>query len=349
LDSFWISSMKNPKVVIFYKSKSSAPADPHVAGGLACNALHSIAVLREMGVSAHLQQVADYHEIDSFLNKRTVTHAVVEALWVTPAQVEFLAQEHPQTQFVFRSHSKMGFLQVEPEAITTMRGIVALSQILPNVCFASNNQEFACSVNDVYGKCLYLPNLYDLTSAPAPIRKNGYALKIASFGANRLLKLHPSAALAALQIAKSLAKPLDFYINVDKTPGGESVRRTMRNMFVGLNAATLHEVTWQATQTFKETIASMDLVLQLSATETFCMVAADAVASGVPVVAGPAVAWIRPSLQAPIDDTYEVATQGIDALTSKCVAKKELRDLKKFVKHAKAAWSKFLGLRSVWL
>src|SRR6185369_11315812 len=141
-----------------------------------------------------------------------------------------------------------------------------MGKTIPNIHFSSNNLEFSESLSEVYGRCLYLPNLYDLESSPEHHRHHHLVkhsltqppLRIASFGASRLLKLHPSAALAALQIARAEGRQLEFYVNTDKTPGGESVRRTVRNMFAGLEDAKLIEVGWQDGQVFKKTISSMD-------------------------------------------------------------------------------------------
>lgn len=341
--------MKHVEVVIAFRAKGgSHNSGPYHAGGLACNALHSAAVLAEMGVSVRLAQVGSYEELLADLKAHpTPTHLVIEAIWLTVGQVQLLAAAFPKTQVVVRAHSKMGFLQVEPDALLVMRGILALGTSHLNVRFASNNYDFSQAVSEVYGPCLYLPNLYDLNSSPEPVRhaKHG-PLKIASFGATRLLKLHSSAAMAALQIAKRLGRPLEFHINVDKTPGGESVRRSIRNMFVGLPNAKLVEVGWQDSETFKETIAQMDLVIQLSCTETFCMVAADAVAAEVPLVAGPAITWLPLThLVQDVDDTSAVAERGVRLLQGHWETLRERRHLVRFVKGAKEVWETYLRPR----
>lgn len=340
--------MKNfLKVLIAYKnSKASGPGcGPYNAGGLSANALHSRAVLLEMGVPTHLLQADSYQDIVAYLNEHRVSHVIVEAIWMTADQTRFLAETYPAVQFVVRSHSKMGFLQVEPEAVSTMRRIIGLSETYQNLTFSSNNSEFAASLSEVYGETLYLPNLYDLASAPKPKEHPPRGvLKIASFGASRLLKLHPSAALAALQIANRLDRDLEFYVNTDRTPGGDSVRKTMCNMFAGIPRAKLIEVGWQDVDTFKETISTMDLVIQLSATETFCLVAADAVAGGVPVVAGPAIKWIPEQFRVDIDETEAVARMGVQMLRGNRSTRVEEKALHHFVRSAKEVWHTFLKL-----
>lgn len=343
------------KVVIAYRKirTGSDPMikDPYHAGGLASNALHSVAVLKKMGIDACLLQVSDFTDIVCYLNDHVhVTHMIIEAVWVTVPQLHHLSMTYPNVSFAVRAHSKMGFLQVEPEAITTMCRIIKLSQAHENVSFSSNNEEFSASLAEVFGACLYLPNLYDTSGAPPKEKRHAHRgldteLHIASFGANRLLKLHPSAALAALQIGVRMNRPVRFYVNVDKTPGGESVRRSIRNLISEDGNAELVEVGWQDTETFKRTIAGMDLVLQLSATETFCMVAADAIASNVPVIGSHALNWLPKRYQVNADNTGEVARAGVDALSKgPSTACRETEALKKYLDDAKSVWRKYLGL-----
>ncbi len=329
------------KLAIVYKTKGDR--NTYSAGGLAANAMHSAAVLGEMGIFIRLVPVESFDELRSALTHYPYTHVIVEAVWLTLQQLLELHRLYPNTHFVVRAHSKMGFLQVEPEAIAIMREILDLS--LSRISLASNNHEFAESLTEVYGpsRCLYLPNLYDLASAPPRNYQRG-PLRIASFGASRLLKLHPSAALAALQITKRLGRALDFYVNVDRTPGGESVRRSVRNLFYQLPRAKLIEVGWQDPNVFRQTIATMDLVIQLSCTETFCLVAADAVSSGVPVVAGPAISWLPANLLVgDVDDTSAVATQGVQILTGAWLATRaQRRALAKYTAKAEKIWLKYL-------
>jgi glycosyltransferase involved in cell wall biosynthesis len=159
------------------------------------------------------------------------------------------------------------------------------------------------------------------------------------------LKLHPSAALAALQVHKFYPHlKLEFYINVDNTPGGASVRNSVRNLLKGMPNVELKELPWQEAIEFRETIASMDLVFQLSATETFCMVAADAIASGVPVVGGPAISWLPDTFKVNIDSTTEAAEAGLWLLAKKGGVNAEIKSLESYLAKAEQVWLEYLGL-----
>lgn len=336
-----------PVLAIFYKSKEQHDNHGHHhyrAGGLASNALHSTGVLRRAGVDVHLDGVVDVRDLFQKVAEVAghLTHCVIEALWIPIEDLKRLAKIHPNIQFLVRSHSKMGFLQVEPEAINQMKAILGLR--LPNLHFCSNNKEFADSVEEVYGPCIYLPNLYDVHECVIPTKFfHDNTLHIGSFGANRLLKLHPTAALAALQTASRMGKRLKFYTNLDKTPGGESVRKTVRNLFHGLSWAEHVEVTWQESDLFKLTIAAMDLVIQLSATETFNMVAADAVNANVPVVVSPSITWVPKWERVPIDDTSKVAEICEHVLhNAHQIVHRQKQALNQFIEDAKEVWLNYL-------
>lgn len=343
--------MRQPHVAIFCKTgKQHHGRGPYNAGGLASNAMHSVAVLRKMGVQANLFLVERLSDIIAELaDTPSITVAIIEAVWVKASDAIKLAQTFPHVQIVVRAHSKIGFLQVEPEAIPVMLDIIAASKKQKNLHFSSNNEEFTRTLIETYGPCLYLPNLYDIEAAPRRrIHGRNEPLRIASFGATRLLKLHPNAALAAIQTAKRMGRDLDFYVNTDTTPGGDSVRNTIKNLCKGETdiEVSLVQMPWQPADEFKETIGSMDLVMQLSATETFCLVAADAIASGVPVIVSTAIDWVPKHYQTNADLTSEVADAAVDTLKhEERATRRQLKALCSYVKNAKTVWGKFLGLK----
>ena len=338
--------MKRTKLVIFYKTKSSDKRhNPYHHGGLAANALHTTGVFGAADIDAEMIAVESFADILAYMKANPhTTHVVIEAVWAKPLEIIALGTMYPEARVVVRAHSKMGFLQVEPEAIPTIREIILMQHDHPNISLASNNKEFCGALGEVYGPVLYLPNLYDSSASPQGNPGKGTTLKVGSFGATRLLKLHPNAALAALQLAHRRGRDLEFYINKDNTPGGESVRNTIKNMFNGLDWARLVEIDWQDAETFRETIAQMDLVYQLSCTETFCLVAADAVASGIPVVVGAAISWVPKQYQVNVDDTSEAASVGDHALQNLdrtvWIQRAALND---FVKQSTEVWLDFLG------
>ena len=178
--------MKHVHAVVAYKNSKTAVAvgdkGPYCVGGLAANAAHTVDVLQALGVDVKLLQVEGYANLlGDLLNMRTPTHVVIEAIWLSTQQIKDMAEAYPHTKFIVRSHSKIGFLQVEPEAVTTIRQIIELRKTHHNVYFSSNNEEFAESMTEAYGLCLYLPNLYDMVKCPERhVTAHAHTIHIAS-------------------------------------------------------------------------------------------------------------------------------------------------------------------------
>ncbi len=148
----------------------------------------------------------------------------------------------------------------------------------------------------------------------------------------RLQKHHTVAAAAAVLVAKRTGRPVEFHVNADtRTSGGASVLSAVKQITKG--NATFVEVPWQTADGFRKLIGTMDLCFQLSASETFNLVTADAAAAGVPTVCGEAIDWVPADWHAPVDDPIGAADvamrvladgsagrRGQDALTTHAAA-----------------------------
>src|SRR6185437_16742570 len=200
---------------------------------------------------------------------------------------------------VCRCHSQIGFLQVESGAITLFREGALLASNNLNFQIAGNSQRFCSFFERTYGHhCAYLPNLYDV-ARPERFHHHspGHHLRIGSFGALRLMKNHSTSAAAALLIARRRKANLEFHVSVNRqeNPGSQGILASLRNMFAGLNWAKLVEVPWQPWASFRTIVGTMDLCLQLSQSETFNIVTADAAAEGVPSVVSEVIDWVPQS------------------------------------------------------
>lgn len=83
--------------------------------GLGVNALHSVRVLRRAGVEVDASPAAEPPDVHRTLAARpSVTHCVIEAPWISRAPMLELLHAFPHVHFLVRSHSQIGFLQVEP-------------------------------------------------------------------------------------------------------------------------------------------------------------------------------------------------------------------------------------------
>jgi hypothetical protein len=334
-------------VLLIFRNITKVPSSGS-AIGLGVNALHTVRVLRRAGVEVDAAPAAEPRDVHRVLAmKPTVTHCVLEAPWVCRAAMIELLQAFPRVHFVVRSHSQIGFLQVEPSAIQLLRELLVLQENALNLTVAANSSTLKHFFETAYGgHTLYLPNLYDFERVH---RKRASAhssrlLRIGSFGALRLLKNHTTAAAAALMLARKRGCDLEFSVSLEnETMGGGSILDALRKMFDGLEWATLVAHPWQDWANFRRTVSSMDLCLQVSMTETFNITTADAVAEGVPSVVSPTVEWAPDYWKADTDRLEDIVRIGGALLSSPEAAADGLEALASFAEGAVARWLAYLN------
>jgi len=73
---------------------------------------------------------------------------------------------------------------------------------------------------------------------------------------------------------------------------------------------------WQTWDGFIKLIGEMDLLIQVSYTESFNLITADGILMGVPSVVSPVIWWAPDEWKADPDDTMNVAETGIKLLTT---------------------------------
>ncbi len=332
-------------IAIFYRNFQSKGGGDYKHVGLGVNAVHTAAVLRRHDVEVTVHGIWDGYDIAKILRTSPATHALIEAPFIgAPDLDRVLLQPFPHIKFLCRAHSQISFLQVEAGAIKMIREYGELKA--PNFSLASNSQSLAQLLGRVYdAHCVWLPNLYDITpnviKRPVHVTGSG-VLRVSSFGAIRLLKNHTGAAGAALEIARRLGKKLEFYINSDREEHGKGVVAAIKNMFSGLDWASVVEVPWQDWQEFRKTVAGMDLCLQPSFTETFCLVMADAASQGVPCVGSTAIDWLPQDYQTNPDDVHDIALRGTIALFERSSGLRCRASLENHVEMATKLWMMML-------
>lgn len=339
--------MTQPHVLLIYR-RVVRPSDSGSAIGLGVNAIHTVRVLRRAGVEVDAAPAAEPPDVRNALAARPgITHCVLEAPWVGRAAMNELLRAFPQVHFIVRSHSQIGFLQVEPGAIQLLRELLVLQENFLNLSVSANSVSLKRFFESAYGgHTLYLPNLYDLERVQRkPGRTHvGGTLRVGSFGALRLLKNHTSAAAAALMLARKRGCALEFNVSVENdTMGGGAVLDALRKMFFGLPWARLVEVPWQDWASFRRTVATMDLCMQVSMTETFNITTADATAEGVPSVVSPTIEWAPDYWKADPDRIEDIVRVGGALLASDEAASDGLAALRSFMDDATGRWLEYLG------
>jgi len=312
-----------PKCLFILRYRQSGPygawnyqSDPDkpLASGLSVSAGQMVEMLLGMNVEAKLVQVIDNNSIDREVTAYKPTHVFIEAFWVVTEKFAVLKKLHPKVTWIVRNHSKLEFLAAEG-------GVVgwALPYIQQGVYLACNSQEATAEFKDMAvaagldpSKVIYLPNYYSLPwkdtyskwqlmlwklyraiGYKAKNPAEGSTISIGCFGAIRPLKNHFNQAVAAILAASYLKVNLNFYVNSTRIEGkAEAILVALRALFKQYPHHKLIELGWQDHETFLKTTKKMDVVTQVSFSETFNIVAADAVDMNVPVVVSKQIPWL---------------------------------------------------------
>lgn len=250
-----------------------------------------VEMLLSQGHRAKLVEAIDGNSIDALVAQNHPAQVVIEAIWVTPGKMDELQRLHPKVRWTIRCHSEIPFLANEGVAISWL-----VSYLQQGIEVAFNSEQ---TVQDfsVLGKSSYLPNYYPLRK-PRLVRPECRQLDIGCFGAIRPLKNQLIQAFAAVEFAKSKGKKLVLHMNGSRIEQfGQNNLKNIQALF-DATGQTLELHPWLDHDDFLELIAQMDMCLQVSISESFNIVSADAVSMGVPLVGSDAICWLPELSQA---------------------------------------------------
>jgi hypothetical protein len=332
-------------LILAYKNFAAVRNISHIGLGVA--AINTAKVLRRAGIPTDVWPIVSGGDLRvKLLAAPLVRQVIISAPWIPTVELQLLSNEFPGVEFTVNSHSNVGFLQADRNAVQLIREALDLEMGSSNVRFAGNSRRFCEWIKCAFGApCAYLPNLYYLDRLPnwrlSPFA--GAPLRIGCFGATRPLKNLMSAAGAALEIARNLRVPLEFYISAGRTEGGgDLVLSTVQEMLGGLPGVEIVLNGWQPWPAFRKTVALMDLLLQPSYSESFNIVTADGVAEGVASVVSDAIVWAPDDWKAETDDVLAIARTGRRLLLDQRAAQDGYRALEAFVADGVKAYGSFL-------
>jgi hypothetical protein len=341
-------------LVVCYKNFAAHKHISHI--GLGVTALTNARILNAAGFYTEVWPILSAEELRNKLNYSRhlsavgggvpVSHAVISAPWLATSELRALTSLFHDINFVVTSHSNVGFLQADSNGLRLLREAGDLATATTNFRIGANTRRFVDWWEEVYRTPMrYLPNMYDLTTTKtvAQAWQRGAKLRIGSFGATRPLKNILTAGAAALEIAERLQADLEFWISANRMEGGgDTILRALQAMYADLPTAQLKLSGWQPWPGFRRIVRSMDLLLQPSYTESFCMVVADGIAEGVPSVTGEAIDWVPRRWVAATDDAGDIADVAIGLLFSPHAAGDGLAALQAHNKDGLEAWSNML-------
>ncbi len=282
------------KILFVVKRCYRYDGERQVSRGLLISAQMVASMLVAMGYDALVAEAVDGNSIDALVARHRPTRVVIEAIWVTPAKLAELSGLWPRVRWTVRVHSEFPFLANEGMAIEWLEGY---SSIAAEVAF---NARRAVEDFSLIGLSCWLPNTYlaeDAWAGRPPVVESK-TLHVGCFGAIRPLKNQLQQAVAAVRFARQQGRGLVFHMNGSRLEQfGENNLKNIKAFLRGASAALdLHP--WLDHEGFRALVARMDICLQVSLTESFCIVAADAVSQGVALVGSPAIEWLPLRAQA---------------------------------------------------
>ncbi len=269
---------------------------------LSSGLLNSVGFLIDMlnanGVAAKMVSLVDANKIDKAIWDYQPNVCFIEAVWVLPAKVAELQMKWPHVHFAVRNHSELAFLASEGAALERITGYLQLGvEVTSNSPRAAHAITIvAQSIGEADSIATYLPNYYPVDAViPTPHRALPGVVRVGAFGAIRPLKNHLETAVAAIDFAQRLGKRLEYHINATRIEmQGAPILKNLQGLFDQTWRATLVPHGWLDHAAFLELLTTMDFAVCASFSETFCIVAADAVRMGCPLVASKEVPWLGP-------------------------------------------------------
>jgi hypothetical protein len=264
-------------------------------------------MLLKNNISSNMIEVVDNNQIDRELVKYRPKLVVVEALWVVPEKFEVLQKLHPTVKWFVRLHSEIPFLAQEGVAVSWLKGYEK-----HNVTITSNSERIIESFKGILkNEIEYLPNYYQIKHIIGNLEfKPETELNISCFGAIRPFKNHLYQALAAMKVANHNKMKLRFHINATrKEQHGENVFKNLRGLFEETDHE-LVEVPWLCHDEFLRYIKRyINIGMQVSFTETFCIVAADHIVTNTPILTSSEVKFVTSFYHADPNDVTDMASK----------------------------------------
>jgi glycosyltransferase involved in cell wall biosynthesis len=304
-------------------------------------------MLVDSGFESKVVTVVDNNSIDREVHDYKPTHVFIEGYWVVPEKFDVLKKLHPTVNWIIRCHSELPFLSQEGVAIGWTFGYLNRG-----VYVASNSprmkHEFLTITDSIpNAKALLplLPNYYptkDFTTRDVCV--TGEYVDIACFGALRPMKNQLMQAAAAIEFAETHGKKLRFHVNSGRVEmHGQNTLKNLNALFENLPDHEIISHGWAGHEDFIELVKLMDFSMQVSFTETFNIVTADALSVGTPVITSSEVPFVYPVYASPTSSKNMVKQMGKVWKNRVQLNKESKRKLDHYDALSKMVWNSFVA------
>jgi hypothetical protein len=331
------------KLGLAYKNFAAYQGISHI--GLGVSAQKTAEYLNKRGYDAVVIPAKHNVDVVDAIRKYDFTHMVIMAPWLSGLDVDSMVRHFKKVKFAIISHSNIGFLQADPGALKLFRQYDLIAEEVDNLIVGGNSVTFSEWFASAYQTdTILLPNLYEVDHVEGH-PWSGTSLRIGAFGAIRPQKNVVTAAASAMLLARYFRIPIEFNVSTGREDGGGSVvLNAVRQMMFNVPGVELVERHWSDRRDFRRIIHEMDILFQVSYTESFNMVTADGIEEGVPSVTSDAITWVPEHWKAQSDNVFNIAAK----------AKRLLENRDKEIIHGRAAlnrhndwafkfWQEFLG------
>lgn len=347
---------KHRRVLFILKRRhdyTEAYGEKHLATGMYNSAKLVSDMLEDSGIESKVVIVIDNNDIDREVTKYRPTHVFIEGIWVVPEKFDVLKPLHRKVKWIIRCHSEIPFLAQEGNAIDWI-----FEYLKRGIYVSGNSSRANATLQSLVGDALdidqsqinemipLLPNYYpvddDFVFQPREAKE---VFDIGCFGAIRPLKNQLMQAIAAVEFAKAQGKGLRFHINTGRVEQhGNNQLKNIRLLFAQLNDNfQLVEHGWLHPKDFKKLLCKMDICMQVSFSETFNIVSADAVSVGTPVVVSPEITWApQDTWCSPTDIDSIVDTMEYVWTQRETIVEETLESLEKYSDRSKHLWTRYI-------
>ena len=333
----------NEKRLLFVLKKRSSYG---ISYGLSNSCQFICNALSNCGIVCKVVEVVDNNAINKEVHQFKPTHVSIDALWVVPDKFRVLIPLHPNVKWDVRIHSKIPFIANEGMAMHWLYDYQEIANEYPQFSVSSNAYITSDQLNDLGIESRFLPNIYEpeVCLDDIVLDKNKTHIDVGCFGSIRPLKNQLNQATAAIIFANRLRKKMRFHINCDRVEQhGEPILKNLEHLFKNSNHELIKHP-WMNHKDFIKLVKTMDLGMQVSYSESFCIVAADFVYNDIPLIGSHDIEWLSKYYQADPNDYKDIVEKLENAYNYKNVGLQWLNKYKlwKYNRDATERWLNYL-------
>jgi hypothetical protein len=157
------------------------------------------------------------------------------------------------------------------------------------------------------------------------------------------MKNQLSQAIAAMQFARQRKQKLMFHLNTTRIEAhGKGAYQNLMQLF--LHAEEDMQMSpdgWIAPDEFPSHIGRMDIHMQVSLTETFNVVTADAIMAHVPVVVSECIDWVSPKCRVRSNYTSDIVKTMNEVLADESLLEENKQRLCEYKANAEQQWKDY--------